>query len=99
MRSLGLTGCYQGYSCLIYAALLVHQDPSTLEMPTKLLYPEVARQCHLTPGGVDQAIRTAIQVCCRCDLNRVAHLCGTTCLPTAQQFLTALVDSCIGRQR
>lgn len=93
LRSMGLTGCYQGYACLVHAALLVHQDPALLEMPTKLLYPQIARLCRLPHGGVDQAIRTAIQVCCRLSAQAVQDLCGTV-NPTVQQFLVGLSAYC-----
>ncbi|HIT32406.1 MAG TPA: sporulation initiation factor Spo0A C-terminal domain-containing protein [Candidatus Enterenecus stercoripullorum] len=99
LRRLGLTGCYQGYNCLVYAAILIHQDPSMLELPTKLLYPEVAQRCHLTVNAVDRAIRTAILVCFRRSAPAVSCMCGTTGLPTVQQFLSGLSAYCGGRQR
>lgn len=94
LRRLGLTGCYQGYLCLVYGALLVYGDPGLLEMPTKLLYPEVARLVQIQRSGVDQAIRTAIQVCVRRNPEGVAHMCGTDGLPSIPQFLLALAPYC-----
>ena len=99
LRSLGLTGCYQGYNCLVYAAILVHQDPSMLDLPTKLLYPEVAQRCHLAVNAVDQAIRTAILVCFHRNAPAVSRMCGTAGPPTIQQFLSGLSTYCGGRRR
>lgn len=99
LRTLGLTGCYQGYACLVYAAMLVDREPEALEMPSKLIYPEIARLCRLTVGGVDQAIRTAIQVCCRRGGDEVSRMCGTEGTPSVEQFLAGLASYCGGRQR
>ena len=96
LRSFGLTGCYQGYRCLVYAALLVHADPGALEMPSKLIYPEVARLCRIDIGSVDQAIRTAMQVCYRRSAPAVHAMCGTSALPSIQQFVAGLAACCCG---
>lgn len=97
LRSFGLTGCYQGYRCLVYAALLVHADPAALEMPSKLIYPEVARLCRIDIGNVDQAIRTAVQVCYRHSAPEVRAMCATSALPSIQQFMAGLAAYCDGR--
>ena len=99
LRAMGLTGCYQGYACLVYAAMLLQEDPTLLELPSKRLYPKVSRLCQITRGSVDQAIRTAIQVCFRRSPDAVSRLCGSDGMPRVQQFLSALANSCSGRQR
>ena len=99
LRTLGLTGCYQGYACLVYAAMLVDREPEALEMPSKLIYPEIARLCRLTVGGVDQAIRTAIQVCCRRGGDEVSRMCGTEGTPSVEQFLADALEEIRTKQR
>ena len=99
LRTLGLTGCYQGYACLVYALMLASREPEALEMPSKLIYPEIARMCRLTVGGVDQAIRTAIHVCCRRNGEAVSRMCGTTGTPSVERFLSGLFSYCGGKQR
>lgn len=91
LRSLGLSGVYQGYSCLTYAVLLIREDPRRLELVTKRLYPDLARLCGVSVGSVDSAIRTAIGVCCRRCGPKVARMCGVQRRPTVAQFIDGLV--------
>lgn len=92
LRSLGLTGVYQGYFCLIHAVLLVEEDPQKLTLATKWLYPDVAQRCGIALSQVDSALRSAIRRCCRCDSQAVAAMCGTD-EPTVVQFISGLVRS------
>ena len=92
LRSLGLTGNYQGYHCLCYSVCLIQADPTCLDMATKRLYPEVARCLGMNIGGVDSAMRTAISLCCtRCG-PQVAHMCRGNPRPTVSEFLRGLVE-------
>ena len=75
-------------ACLVQAVLLIRADPAMLDMPAKLLYPRLARLTGLSAGGVDRAIRTAIQVCCR---HTHPQRPGDE-LPTVRQFLAALAE-------
>lgn len=90
LRRWGLSCVYEGYFCLIHAILLAQGNPQRLELVTKCIYPDVARRCGLTPGGVDSAIRTAIRVACRRNGAEVARFCGAGGEPTVSQFLRGL---------
>ena len=91
LRSLGLTGNYQGYHCLRYSVHLIRTDPTCLDMATKRLYPEVARCFGMNVGSVDSAMRTAISLCCtRCQA-QVSQMCGGKARPTVTEFLHGLV--------
>lgn len=93
VRSFGMTRKYSGYRCLICALELIREDPECLLLPTKGIYPVVARRCGLTVGGVDSALRTAVGVCCRKEPERMARLGadpeGTL---TVKQFLCLLME-------
>jgi len=91
LRSLGLSGVYQGYFCLIYAVLLVKEDPQRLTLLSKWLYPDVARYCSIPVEKVDGALRTAISRCCRSNPGQVALMCGGIQAPSVAQFIEGLL--------
>ena len=92
LRALGLTAVYEGYFCLIHAVQLAEEDPTRLNLPTKLLYPDVARLCGISAGQVDGTLRCAIRRCCRSNADAVALMCGTQEEPTVVQFIGGLVS-------
>lgn len=90
LRSLGLTGNYQGYHYLLHCALLARKDRAYLAMPTKRLYPETARIFGVRPGAVESAIRSAISLCCARCPDRVSQMCEGEARPTVMEFLKGL---------
>lgn len=93
LRALGLTAVYQGYFCLIHAALLADEAPERLTLLSKWLYPDVARICGISTGQVDSSLRAAIRRCCRCSGPEVARMCGVEGEPTVTQFIAGLIRS------
>ena len=61
LRARGLNRTYSGYKYLLCALRLLREDPGRLELVTKRLYPDVAKEFSVTPGGVDKALRTAVR--------------------------------------
>ena len=98
LRSLGLTGVYEGYFCLIHAIRLAEEDPQQLAMPTKWLYPDVAQRCGIAPSQVDSVLRSAIRRCCTACGSEVARMCGTD-TPTVACFIRGLLDDLQGSER
>lgn len=98
LRSLGLTGVYQGYFCLIYAVQLTEEDPQRLTLPTKWLYPDVAQLCGISVSRVDSALRSAIRRCCTACGSEVARMCGTD-TPSVTGFISGLLDDLQGSER
>ena len=93
MRSFGVSRTYSGYRCLICALELIREDPECLLLPTKGIYPAVARRCGLTVGGVDSALRTAVGVCRRRSPERLARLGADPEEElTVKQFLRLLME-------
>lgn len=50
-----------GYRYVRNAIYQVKEDPELITSVTKLLYPAVAKEYHVTPGKVERAIRTSIE--------------------------------------
>lgn len=92
LRSLGLTGNYQGYHCLLHCTRLIQADRTYLDMPTKRLYPETARIFGVGPRAVETAMRTAIALCCTRCPDRVSQMCEGIARPTVTEFLRGLVE-------
>jgi two-component system, response regulator, stage 0 sporulation protein A len=61
MHQLGIPANIKGYMYLRTALKLVFDDTNMLAV-TKMLYPEIAKQFHTTPGKVERAIRHAIEI-------------------------------------
>lgn len=98
LRALGLTGVYQGYFCLIYAVQLAEEDSQRLTLPTKWLYPDIARMCGIALSQVDSALRSAIRRCCTTCSGEVARMCGTE-TPTVAGFIAGLMADLQGSER
>ena len=98
LRTLGLTGVYQGYFCLIHAVQLAEEDPQRLTLPTKWLYPDVAQLCSMSTGQVDSALRSAIRRCCTACGSEVTRMCGTD-TPTVAGFISSLLIDLQGSER
>lgn len=62
MLELGVPAHLNGYSYLRDAILLTCHDMEVVSSVTKLLYPAVAKQNHITSSKVERSIRNAIEV-------------------------------------
>ena len=98
LRSLGLTGVYQGYFCLVHAVRLAEEDPQRLTLPTKWLYPDLAQLCGMSVSQVDSALRSAVRRCCAACGGEVLRICGTDS-PTVAAFIGGLLDDLQGSER
>lgn len=90
LRRMGLTGCYAGYHYLVEGALLAREDPAALELVSKRVYPALAHRNHISIGGVDRAMRTAMMVCYRNCPEQVEWLCRQKGEPRIAPFLEGL---------
>ena len=93
LRALGLTCVYEGYFCLVHAIRLAEENPQRLTLPSKWLYPDVARHCGMAVNQVDSALRAAIRRCCRTAPEEVAVLCGGNDNPTVVGFIAGLAHT------
>ena len=62
LQKLGITANYKGYFYIKYALRLCLEDPGSLQLITKWLYPEVAKRYSTTWTAVERSVRTAIAV-------------------------------------
>lgn len=61
LRQLRISGKLKGYHILAYALVETVKDPQRTALITKDFYPQAARYFGSTRGGVERAVRTAIQ--------------------------------------
>lgn len=62
LRRLKINGTVKGLRYLIYTITETVRDPARTELITKDLYRETARLFQVSPGSVERAIRTAIEI-------------------------------------
>lgn len=62
---LGVTPNYAGFDLTAHAVLLCAEQPDSLRLITKRLYPDVARVCGTTSAAVERNIRTAGRIAWR----------------------------------
>lgn len=61
LRKIGISSHLNGYIYLKKAAVIAAEDPTMLNGITKVLYPEIAKECETTPARVERSIRHAIE--------------------------------------
>ena len=61
LYSIGLTSNYVGYRQMTIALEIAVQEPKSLCMVTKWLYPETAKRCGTNWKAVERNIRTALR--------------------------------------
>ena len=99
LNRLGLTANYAGFFHLVCAVDLCLECPERLMLVTKLLYPEVARQCRTSCESVERNLRTAGEIIWRENRPLLEEL---ACHPLAQrprngQLIAILCSSFDGR--
>lgn len=95
VRSLGISGNYQGYRYLTYAIFLCLKDEDYLLGVSKLLYPEIARNFQTTASSVERNLRTVINVCWERgnrDLLENISLYPLSGKPTTAEFLDIITS-------
>lgn len=97
LRCLGITENYAGFACAVCAVQLSIADLGRLQLVTKLIYPEVAKQCRSTSQRVERNIRTVSAAAWENNPSLLAQLAGRPLerRPSNSHFLAILAGSCI----
>lgn len=92
LNSIGLTANYAGYRQIIIALEIAAQDPESLRLVTKRLYPETAQRCGTNWKAVERNIRTALHCAWKNSQGTLEQLAGRSfdTMPTPAQFLAIL---------
>ena len=98
LRQLGVPAHIKGYQYLRKAIITVTKDPEVISGVTKILYPDIAKAYGTTPGGVERAMRKAIEVAWdRGDIDCLQHYFGNAVnpekgKPTNSEFIATVAD-------
>lgn len=91
--SIGLTENYVGYQQIMIALEIAAQEPKSLCLVTKWLYPETARRCGTTWQSVERNIRTSLRCAWRSSQHTLEQIAGHSfeTMPKPAQFLAILL--------
>ena len=98
LHHIGVPANIKGYSYMRFAIVLAVNNPATMELVTKILYPEVALHFGTTAQCVERAIRHAIEVAWdRGDIDILNMFFGFTVQrargkPTNSEFIAMIAD-------
>lgn len=92
LYAIGLTENYAGYQQMVVALEIAVQEPESLRMVTKWLYPETARRCGTSWKSVERNIRTSLRRAWRNSQHTLEQIAGRTfdTMPKPSQFLAIL---------
>lgn len=92
LYSIGLTPNYVGYQQMTIALKIAMQDPESLNLVTKRLYPETARICGTNWKAVERNIRTALHCSWKTSQHTLEQMAGHSfdTIPKPAQFLAIL---------
>lgn len=92
LYSIGLTENYVGYQQMMIALEIATQEPESLRLVTKWLYPETARRCGTTWKSVERNIRTSLCCAWRSSQHTLEQIAGHSfdTMPKPAQFLAIL---------
>lgn len=92
LYTLGLSENYTGFGYIVDAVRVALQEPESLQMVTKWLYPEVAKHYKKNWKSVERNIRTAISVMWDSASWKMEAMTGCPwgVKPTNAQFIAAL---------
>ena len=98
LSSIGLTAKYVGYRQMTIALEIAVQEPNSLDMVTKWLYPETAKRCGTNWKAVERNIRTAIRCTWKTSRNTLEQMAGYSLdiVPKPAQFLAILAHGISG---
>lgn len=98
MLNLGVPAHLRGYRYLREAIIMSIEDMELVGSVTKLLYPEIAKQFHVTDQKVERGIRNAIEVSWergnKETFTEIFGYCGTDgrIRPTNSEYIAKLAD-------
>lgn len=98
LREFGIPANIKGYQYLRKAIQMAVESPETMNAVTKVLYPDIAKCHRTTAGGVERAIRNAIEVAWnRGNVECLQKYFGYTISPnvgrpTNSEFIATLAD-------
>ena len=92
LMKLGITPNYVAFSQTACALKLIRGNPDALQLVTKCLYPDVAKQFGTNWKAVERNIRSAADIAWRCNPKLVTNLAGYPLMerPKAAQFIAIL---------
>ena len=93
LRGLGVTRKLIGFRCAAYMIERIAKDPDQLQLITKRLYRETAKEFGISPASVERNLRTLIRACWdRADHSFLNHIAGAAMQapPTNCEFLDML---------
>ena len=92
LSSIGLTAKYVGYWQMKIALEIAVQEPNSLGMVTKWLYPETAKRCGTNWKAVERNIRTALRCAWKNSQGTLERMAGCSfdTMPKPAQFLAIL---------
>ena len=93
LYSIGLTANYTGCQQMMIALEIATQEPESLCLVTKRLYPETARRCGTNWKAVERNIRTALHRAWKNSQHTLEQMVGHSfdSMPKPAQFLAILV--------
>ena len=98
VRNLGVPAHIKGCRYMKFAILMAMEDSNRVNYITKLLYPEIAKNCKTTAGSVERAIRHAIDIIwIKGNKELLGEIFGTFAMegqerPTNSKFIAAVAD-------
>ena len=94
LNSIGLSANYVGYRQMTIALEIAVQEPESLCLVTKWLYPETARRCGTNWKAVERNIRTALRCAWKTSQHTLEQMAGHSfdTIPKPAQFLAILVQ-------
>ena len=94
LSTIGLTAKYVGYRQMTIALEIAVQEPNSLGMVTKWLYPETAKRCGTNWKAVERNIRTAIRCTWKTSRHTLEQMVGHSLdiVPKPAQFLAILAQ-------
>lgn len=98
LKRLGIFSTYNGFWQSVHAVRLATQNPGTLILVSKLLYPEVAKSFGVSWCVVERNIRTVAQIAWENNPDLLSELAGHPLRgrPKAAQFIALLSFSFMG---
>ena len=94
LYSIGLTSNYVGYRQMTIALEIAVQEPKSLCMVTKWLYPETAKRCGTNWKAVERNIRTVLRCTWKTSQHTLEQMAGHSLeiIPKPAQFLAILAQ-------
>lgn len=90
LYSIGLSENYVGYRQMMVALEIATQEPDSLRLVTKWLYPETARRCGTNWKSVERNIRTSLRYTWKSSKHTLEEMAGRSLdtMPKPAQYLS-----------